>query len=70
MNPLSTVYEIIKSNYLWLHLELKMGQISRINLAGNIEVGGAKMLYLPLVAISLQWKHLFNFVDDYYVSLW
>jgi len=46
-----------------LILGLKWERIRRINLARNIEEGGAKMLYLSLIVFRLQWKQLSNFVD-------
>jgi len=41
----------------------------RINFAGSIESGGVKMIYLPYFILSLQWKHLCNFLVDTSPSL-
>ena len=38
--------------------------IDRLNLACSVEMGGAKMLHLPLFILALQWKHLQHFFSS------
>jgi len=38
--------------------------LSRINLAGNIDSGGAKMLRMSSFILSFQWKHFCNYLTD------
>jgi len=52
--------------FIW---NCKWERISRINLARNIDSGGAKMLHMPSFILSLQWKHFCNYLIDR-PSLW
>ena len=50
----------------------KCERISRLNLARSVEMGGAKMLYLPFFVLALQWKHLQHFFHQRsaFLPLW